>query len=492
MKINIRKFLSALFCLLVLLSVYSCTYSVKDPGPKDNPTAADDYAPISQLSKSLLPEARQDLSKAQVLNSLAELSLPEFGDGVLRIAAYDPSYIFSSGSTDPLHAAVNERNELAEKKLKAIISEVRIPQAEFYDTVYAEYMAGNDICDIIIVPYSLMAPFVSAGMFMNVKSLPYVDYSKPYYDQEAMNSVTAGRMIYGVIGDYTYSPEKYWSVFYNRSLMNSLSLRDPLELVEQNCWTWDALMMYAKIASAKGYTPILSAEDDAAFCDAVWASSGIKTMDNDAPRAPQMNFNTKKSRDLMSLITSIIDSDKMFVSEKDSGEGSSLEIFSQGKTLFCFSKVSAISRLYDSSFGTGAVPLPSYDTEYTSYNSYVDPSAQAVFVLNNAPDTDLSGAAIQALSAASYGKNAKAFSELCTYYYLSDERSAAMIEKITNKGYYDLGFMLGPSVPEIASASYEMIHNTVFYKIDFATMYKQSIVAFNERYSQRKLFVLLS
>ena len=87
MKINIRKFLSALFCLLVLLSVYSCTYSVKDPGSKDNPTAADDYAPISQLSKSLLPEERQDLSKAKVLNSLAELSLPEFGDGVLRIDA---------------------------------------------------------------------------------------------------------------------------------------------------------------------------------------------------------------------------------------------------------------------------------------------------------------------------------------------------------------------------------------------------------------------
>ena len=61
-------------------------------------------------------------------------------------------------------------------------------------------------------------------------------------------------------------------------------------------------------------------------------------------------------------------------------------------------------------------------------------------------------------------------------------------DKIFDRSYYDMGYMLGPSIVDVATATVDIIHNTVFLNLNFKDLYNQSIVAFNERYSHRDFF----
>ena len=491
-KRKINQYKKTLLCFSVLVSMlivmYSCEFNIKENGSvKDDHAPSDGHAGNMKYENTLISDNPIDYGEILPTAYLNELDIPDFMHASIRIAAYDGSYVFSSQDNDPLHDAVNDRNLLAMEKLGAFITEIKIEPAVFFDTIANQYNSGISSCDMLVIPYSLMPAFVANDMLMNAKSLRYTDYSKPYFDQNAMNSLTPGRMVYGVIGDYTFSPDKYWCTFYNKDLAKAIGLRDPSELFDQNAWNWETALLYAKNASARGYTAMTASGDDNTFCDMVWASSGIQLIENEIPYAPQMCYNTNEAKELIKFIkNSFFSKNDTFVSE-DSTISGALELFKEGRTLFCFSRSSSISHLNSVGFEWGIIPLPYYTSSDTA-SSYVDTSAQAVFFLNDIPDTDLTGAAIQTLSAASAGKLRKAYLDLTMNYYLRDNKSALIFDKIFDRAYYDMGYMLGPSIVDVATATVDIIHNTVFLNLNFKDLYNQSIVAFNERYSHRDFF----
>ena len=80
--------------------------------------------------------------------------------------------------------------------------------------------------------------------------------------------------------------------------------------------------------------------------------------------------------------------------------------------------------------------------------------------------------------------------DLTMNYYLRDNKAALTFGKIFDRAYYDMGFMLGPSIEDVATATIDIIHNTIFLNLKFKDLYNQSLVAFNERYSHRDFFVV--
>jgi len=475
--------------ILFAFSAASCQFPGGGTQGKDFAKPSDNHVGALRYESTLVPNEGVDLLSSTPTAYLNELNTPKYNGREIRIAAYDPSYIFTSENTDTLHRAVNDRNALAEQKLDAVITRVNIEPSEFFDTISNQYNAGISICDMLIMPYSLLPAFMANDMLMNAASLRYTDYSKPYFDQKAMNSISPGRMIYGVAGDLTFAPDKYWCTFYNADLLASLGLQDPKELYDQYKWDWETVIKYGKTAASKeGLTPITSEGSDTVFSDVIWASSGISLIQNDRPYAPQMVYDTDSAKGLIKFISKMFDDLTLFLSEDETLLGAR-ELFKEGNTLFYFARSSEITQLSSSVKSLGILPLPSYGQGRKSY-SYVDSDSQAVFFLNDITDSDLSGAAIQVLSAASAGRMKKAYTDMCMNYYLRDNNDARRFSDIFDNAYYDLGYMLGPSVTDIASASIDIIHNTIFMDLDFKSLYKQSIVAFNERYSHRDFFTV--
>ena len=82
----------------------------------------------------------------------------------------------------------------------------------------------------------------------DIRSLPYVDLSAPYFDQKAMDQIAAGNRIYAVAGDFTQTPQRAVGVFYNRSLLSSLGSVNVQQLYQTDTWTWDQFLSLCQAA----------------------------------------------------------------------------------------------------------------------------------------------------------------------------------------------------------------------------------------------------
>ena len=65
-----------------------------------------------------------------------------------------------------------------------------------------------------------------------------------------MRALSAGYGTWGAVGDYTFSPENVYAIYFNKDLNEKLALPSPYTQVHDGTWTWDTLFEASKTARA--------------------------------------------------------------------------------------------------------------------------------------------------------------------------------------------------------------------------------------------------
>ena len=131
---------------------------------------------------------------------------------------YINAEIFSEGENgETVNDAVYQRNRDIEEKYNAKITQdlQLIPQ----DVIKTTVAAGEQTYDMAFQNQLYVAPVAEGGYLVDMYSLEYIDFSKPWWNQELNDRISIGNKLYFTTSDFAIM-DKYRTsiIFFNRDM----------------------------------------------------------------------------------------------------------------------------------------------------------------------------------------------------------------------------------------------------------------------------------
>lgn len=149
-----------------------------------------------------------------------------------------------------INDAVYERNSCIEERLGVELVWRGEPgdnddKANFVKLVQNSFNAGDKLFDIVAT-YSRTAGMLAVdGYLADINSISdsYLDFEKPWWPSNMIETVTIGNAVYFFTGDATPSILHYMTaIFYNKRLFDNLGIQYPSVDVKNHTWTLDRLI----------------------------------------------------------------------------------------------------------------------------------------------------------------------------------------------------------------------------------------------------------
>ncbi len=371
-------------------------------------------------------EAEQSKTEAElVLEGLPERDF----DGAELHIAYASTYQEFDRSKikgEIFNDAVYERNDMLEKKYNIEITAESFAQADsiggpgrqLETRLREDAMTGE--CDYQIIadtPYFVNDCAVD-GIYRDLYTVPWLDFSASYWDHEAVKMFTIAKKLYIAMGALCIG--NYGSsgvLFLNRDLATDLNLPDLYEMVWAGEWTIDRMTECSEAAmidlngdGAMDYdndqwgTIFNHPQFYPVFPIALGFHYSQRTEDGsyDIVTGSEQNLHVLEAcRDLVD--SGVLGWDwENFLKLRPLGNCSGDYIFNEGRALFEFQSVS--TELADIGFEYGILPVPKYDTaqeNYTTSSHCYGATVVAVPRILSEEDVDKAGFMLEMMSALS-------------------------------------------------------------------------------------------
>ena len=440
-----KKLLSFVLLALTALLLFGCGEKNAEP-PGETETGYDIIEPDTESKKQ---------TSQNYLNQINNVD-PEGDFFTVATTGFD---LKTDNDSVSYSNALSERCKIVEDKFGTRISELVCADPDtMLSDLYTSYLSGVYYSDIMVIPVSAVADFAAKGMLMNVNSLPFADYSAPYFDPDAMEQFTVGKKVYAASGDFNRDIGSYYCLFVNRSILDECGIKMPFDSVIDGTWTWDKL--YEMIVSVNGINKSVKGiayPDENEFADIVFASSGAKYL-ADNGNQPKASFADGSTADAVDAFRRIVKSGL------GNNVSSSSTKFTDGDVLFFISTVDMIKQLSTTEISWCILPLPKLHESDETYFSRAASSYPVVTVpINNGYVEDTSYI-LSALNAASSGWLDDAYYDMLVEKYARDAYALNMLDYVCGIKAGRLSFDLAKTMSyrngDIGAGTYGVIRDS--------------------------------
>lgn len=389
---------------------------------------------------------------------------------VIIATAVSPELICPSGETESevVAARILTANAVEEKFDTRIIAN-SISRYEILDEAKEAYASDMYFADLIAIPQTMVGEFYAAGILANMNSLPFTDYSQPYYYEQLNRSAVLGNAQLAVSGAASFDPDGLACVYFDRDILGN----EPYSLVESGDWTLDKYRELARLAdSIDGVSGHGSSFDRDGYIDTMSAAMGLEYVTNVKGQLPTLDYMNDYS--MSARAESIVD--KLYAlifSDKTYDQNASLEGFSSGSLILYTDTLSAAEKLADSSTAWGILPMPKYDQAQLEYCSPISADSPVFCALANTPNAETSGLILEALNLASYEYIEDIYFSQLRDRCLRDNSSINMLGIILENPCSDFTKMTASGFSQLAAASYEAVRSAVTSSASLETIYKR-------------------
>ena len=502
MRMNKRNVPGILSCCLLLAQLTACSSPIiiydtplsdavtdTDTAPVTMDTEETETAPVTEAlitETEPVSETAPVDPQAEGKAALSALRRDDLDGMNILIAAADESAVFgdlfdgeNAGST-VLPATRTERTRMVEERYNVrILNYVFEKDAMFEEIKRANLSDIPYVADFYALPYDQVGRYFANGLLLNLRTLPFTDFSASYYDRNAMSALSAGYGIWGAVGDYTFSPENAYAVYFNKDMNESLGLSSPYRQVQNSEWTWETFFTASVTArdsvNADGGTVwgdnlgSLGLE----FCEAMFAdAAALSVTATGTDRTPSLSSDTERISKIAALLkTGVYNSATAPTKSAYTAELSDdAALFLNGDMLYYCGTLSHLPHWADSATAWGVLPLPKTDSSQRGYNTYVGETAVMSVASTNGA-LEATGTILQALFAASSGAYPDAYLEEALKYYVRDSETVEMLDLICSSMRYDFTSMFASGFSYLNYASRYTIHSAVTQNYSVSKVY---------------------
>ena len=351
---------------------------------------------------------------------------------------------------DVINDAVFERNLYLEETYN-----VKMAQSQGVTETLAkqDVTAGTGDYDAVMTNITAAANLAQAGYTISMYDLPYIDLSKPWWDQGCTEDLELLGNIYFATGDITViDNDATWVLMFNKQLYEDNGFDNIYDKVRENDWYYDDMleMMSAAALDVNGDGKMLHADDIFGFATSddsgqgLYYASGEKLVYKDSDGFPYLCDDAERMVGVAEKAGKIMSDKMLTINTSVIGTSDGLRIhFEEGRALFFGEVMQCIIRMRDSETAFGLIPWPKYDETQENYHHFVHGTAgKVVTITAAAQNQEMSGAIVEAMAAKSMYTLTPAYYDVAiTRKYMRDEESIEMLDIILQDRRYDLGYI---------------------------------------------------
>ncbi len=234
---------------LALLAALMCAGSVACAAPDDaagQSTGTDVPAQTdSESGRDTVAENAESESETAVSDALPEL---DFGGEEFNIFCPKASPdLVGDVEGDVVEVAIHERNLKVEQRLGVQLIMMEEDAIDPMSILQTLILADDDVVDIASGMQYQAIQHAYKNLYVNMTDAPYLDWEKPWWANDYMNTIQWNEKRYIMVGDISLSLLRSMSSFFvNKTLFedNFGSLDELYATVFSGEWTWDKMTGY--------------------------------------------------------------------------------------------------------------------------------------------------------------------------------------------------------------------------------------------------------
>lgn len=262
-----KKLIVSLLCILLLGSVVvGCTTGSGNPASTTDPKGSTVETSGSDTSvKDGVPEGL-NFKGTNIVTSYREDKVDYFVGDVDGDVMSEALYKANLAVEERL-GITREFIPLLDEVLTSKIVESILSDEPYYDYVSIDQFFGTSYC--------------SEGLYMDLSSLPYIDYSEPWYYSAYMETLSIGKGTRFFIAGDVYPIISSWTqaTFWNKTVYGdsvSTDMTSLYKLVEDGGWTFDEMQkMCTMVYSDLDADHVVSAGDRVGACNSVYGADHL-------------------------------------------------------------------------------------------------------------------------------------------------------------------------------------------------------------------------
>jgi len=239
--------------------------------------------------------------------------------------------------------------------------------------------AGDKSYDITLIRGMIFSPLISEGILLDLTDMPYVDFTKPWWDTQSYDDLSILGRHYGLRGGITMtSMLAVWNVCFNKNMIADYNLENPYQIVKDGKWTFNKAYNMGKETVTDlngngkmdkndryGITYTYNTVPGMLNC------AGVKIAEINNEGIPELKIQNEAAvTRMIDIFTDLFDTNVCYNTLINDGGATDTDKFSQGLSLFVFTAghtVNSLRKMDDIDFGM--IPYPKYDEEQTDYIS---------------------------------------------------------------------------------------------------------------------------
>lgn len=404
-------------------------------------------------------------------------------DASVHYAPWEARDIYAEEENgDPINDAVYKRNRYVEDKYNCVITQTK--HTDYNNLLKRAVNAGEDIYDLFYANLNDITGVAANGYFYDLTSVPNIDLSKPWWDQNAQKSLSIANILFFCPSNLIIMHNDCTSaIVFNKELIRDYGMENPYKLVKNGTWTVDKLISMSKDISKDVNGDGIMDEHDmygyACYRDSslsLMHGAGGRISQKDSNDLPILTLNSEvainalnKAFDLM-YAPSAFNVHKELEGKYDAIYQLTEKMFIENRSLFYWILLHDIEQFRNMDADFGIIPIPKYSETQQDYGSTVNQyHGHAVAIPTTVQNLDRTSVILEALSAKSR------YTLLPAYYDISlqrkftrDEESADMLDIIFDSQVYDLG-----AIYNFGGYSWDIIWMTMSNNRDIVSLYEK-------------------
>ena len=446
-----------------------------------NEGGSDDEITYIPPEYPIISETDYEKKASERVNALPDANLN--GQGIVIAVEKETGDIFNDEAGMYVDA-VNYRNSLVSSKYNVNLITIQKNAIDIHTDIRIAKMNGDYFADIAVLGANYLGAYNSLGYIINMNGLSNVDYTKPYYNQEGIDQLSVGNIIYGVVGSATETPDQYGCLYFNKTLAEKYGITLDYRQIYDNGFTWDAYFEYLNAVDEDGIAFVSSYDDSSiALCSYMGANKTFLSKENGYFVQDYINDTTRtilsNVKSLLSKRTSSIN--KTVITQNASGANvesvvklSGFDVFVSGDALTAFGNVGNMTSLQNAGFSWEILPIPLIDGQ-ERYASSTPATVPILSVLSSSPNISVCGYIVEGFFAVSEDYFKGVFIKNAMKHYTTGIYTPDMLELVFENPVYDFVYAFSSASDALKAGTSSVFLKALTGKNDISTYYTSKI-----------------
>ncbi len=395
---------------------------------------------------------------------------------------YDEYFFAEEANGDRMNDAIYERELMTEDYLGVEIENYIVPtHRDLASTVQQTVAAGDDSFQLAL-PHCIrgVSDMLTSGSLYDWNELPYIDFSKDYYNRNFNDALSLGDKQYYAVSDYMIANP--CCILFNKDMITDFGMEDPYKLVYDGTWTFDKMYEMAEKATVDiNGDSTMDVNDQYGItglgnwilncipyaCDIFLADKNDDGF--------ELAYYSEKTIDIIEKFNKALNNDQsIYIWSYAYVNDKSVQInMDSGRSLFQWYPLYQIYDFRDSDVDFGILPFPKYDEAQDNY--YTNDWGSLMCIPASIKNPEMVAKVIDYMSYISQKTTIPAYYDVTLVGKLSrDDDSAAMMDIIFDNIVYDAGmnyFGFGTNMMKLFYTLEELV--CINNSTDFASWYEQ-------------------